>query len=117
MTDTSPLPASPSPLCAAGPGPADPSDLGEVRHAPAPRGTAPRRVVAAPKYAQYEGAAPPCDAPPATAERGPLHRTTQERTPPPRGRLGVDDLVIEDLSAEPWPAPTPGICICTISVG
>ncbi|KAK1179470.1 hypothetical protein B7755_015740 [Streptomyces sp. NBS 14/10] len=54
MTDTSPLPASPSPLCAAGPGPAD---------------------------------------------------------------LGVDDLVIEDLSAEPWPAPTPGICICTISVG
>ncbi|WP_148276940.1 MULTISPECIES: hypothetical protein [Streptomyces] len=108
MTDTSPLPASPSALCAAGPGPADPSDLGEVRHAPAPPGTAPRRVVAAPEYAQYEGAAPPCDAP---------HRTTRERTPPPRGRLGVDDLVIEDLSAEPSPAPAPGICICTISVG
>ncbi|MGW3572500.1 ATP-binding protein, partial [Streptomyces sp. NPDC000941] len=43
------------------------SDLEEVRHAPAPPGTAPRRVVAAPEYAQYEGAAPPCDAP---------HRTT-----------------------------------------
>jgi hypothetical protein len=54
MTDTSPIPASPSALCAAGPGPAD---------------------------------------------------------------LGVDDLVIEDLSAEPWPAPAPGICICTTSAG
>ncbi|MFD8377499.1 acyl-CoA dehydrogenase family protein [Streptomyces sp. NPDC059679] len=62
------------------------SDLGEVRHAPTPPGTAPRRVVAAPatprqrhidRSAQYEGAAPPCDAP---------HRTTRERTPPPRGR-------------------------------
>ncbi|ADI09961.1 hypothetical protein SBI_06841 [Streptomyces bingchenggensis BCW-1] len=31
--------------------------------------------------------------------------------------MGVDDLVIEDLSAEPSPAPAPGICICTISVG
>ncbi|NUS89044.1 MAG: hypothetical protein HOY75_41680, partial [Streptomyces sp.] len=81
------------------------SDLGEVRHAPAPPGTAPPataggapgRVVAAPATprqrhidhsAQYEGAAPPCDAPPATAGRGPLHRTTRERTPPPRGRSG-----------------------------
>ncbi|MES4905972.1 MULTISPECIES: hypothetical protein [unclassified Streptomyces] len=53
MTDTPPVPVSPSALCAAGPGPADP---------------------------------------------------------------GVDDLVIEDLSAEPWPSPAPGICICTISV-
>ncbi|MES4901875.1 MULTISPECIES: acyl-CoA dehydrogenase family protein [unclassified Streptomyces] len=53
------------------------SDLGEVRHAPTPPSTAPRRVVAAPEYAQYEGAAPPCAAP---------HRTTRERTPPPRGR-------------------------------
>ncbi|MFI1332534.1 class I adenylate-forming enzyme family protein [Streptomyces sp. NPDC020845] len=46
------------------------SGLGEVRHAPAPPGTAP----------------------PATAGRGPLHRTTPERTPPPRGRLDFAGL-------------------------
>lgn len=36
----------------------------------------------------------------------------------PGSRLPIaDDLVIEDLFAGPWPAPAPGICICTISVG
>ncbi|MEV6731964.1 MULTISPECIES: acyl-CoA dehydrogenase family protein [unclassified Streptomyces] len=56
------------------------SGLGEVDRAPAPPGTAPRRVVAAPEYARYGGAAPPCDPP---------HRTTRKRTPLPRDRFGL----------------------------
>ncbi|MEV0225051.1 bifunctional DNA-formamidopyrimidine glycosylase/DNA-(apurinic or apyrimidinic site) lyase [Streptomyces sp. NPDC050704] len=53
------------------------SDLGEAGHVPAPPGTAPRPVVAAPEYVQYEGAAPSHDAP---------HGPTRERTPLRRGR-------------------------------
>ncbi|MGW3569923.1 ATP-binding protein, partial [Streptomyces sp. NPDC000941] len=50
----------------------------------------------APEYAQYEGAAPPCDAP---------HRTTRERTPPPRGRLADEDTPADDrLTAAYEPA-------------
>ncbi|MEU5607561.1 hypothetical protein ACI2L4_08750 [Streptomyces sparsogenes] len=37
--------------------------------------------------------------------------------PFPVGGSDADDLVIEDLSADPWPAPALGICICTISAG
>ena len=37
--------------------------------------------------------------------------------PLPAGGPDADDLVIEDLSADPWPAPALGICICTISAG
>ncbi|WKX70472.1 hypothetical protein [Streptomyces sp. XD-27] len=29
-------------------------------------------------------------------------------------RLAEADLVIEDLTADPWPTPPPGICICTV---
>ncbi|WP_330328534.1 hypothetical protein OHS33_01465 [Streptomyces sp. NBC_00536] len=73
------------------------SGLGEVGHVPAPPGTAPRRVVAAPEYVQYTGTAPPCEAP---------HRTTRKRTPLPRGRSVLDE---DRLGARlDWVPPAPG---------
>lgn len=48
----------------------------------------------------------------------PARYATGPSSADPGGQLPVaDDLVIEDLFADPWPAPAPGICICTISVG
>ncbi|MGW0822589.1 nSTAND1 domain-containing NTPase [Streptomyces sp. NPDC002845] len=71
-------------------GRAELSGLGEVRHAPAPPGTAPRRVVAAAGYAQ--GA-------PATADRRPHHRTRAARkgTPLPRSRSDADETMASVL--------------------
>jgi formamidopyrimidine-DNA glycosylase len=61
------------------------SDLGEVGPVPEPPGPVPRRVVAAPEYAQYEGDAPPGDAPQGLGHK-PLPRGARERTPLPPGR-------------------------------
>jgi signal transduction histidine kinase len=56
------------------------SGLGEVRHAPTPPGTAPRRTAASPKYVQYEGdaAARRCTAP---NDAG-THPTSRDRLGP-----------------------------------
>ncbi|MFI9202111.1 ferritin-like domain-containing protein [Streptomyces sp. NPDC053048] len=69
-------------------GPAGPGRVRWVGTGPATPGTAPRRVVASPEYAQYAGDAPPCDPPPATAGRCPQHQTPQDPHRPTGHALG-----------------------------
>ncbi|MET7905249.1 hypothetical protein [Streptomyces sp. NPDC005336] len=40
---------------------------------------------------------------------------TPAPTEPDAAPAEDDDLVIEDLTDDPWPMPTPRICICTVS--
>ncbi|WP_431044312.1 hypothetical protein ACQUSR_22005 [Streptomyces sp. P1-3] len=58
--------------------------------------------------------------PPPSRPAGEQNRSVRERSQPaaaplPPAHPAGADLVIEDLTADPWPAPPPGICICTVT--